>query len=86
MYRVLDESPKWLLATGQREKADQLLRKIAEYNGQTYDENDLLDKERAIEEEKPSVSLYASWGKFLKNPITLAFLVICVFAWYVYPT
>lgn len=80
-YWLIDESPKWLLATGQREKAELCLKKIAEYNGVKYNQEDLLEKEKVIEEEKPSVSLYTVWARFLRNPITVSFLLICMFAW-----
>lgn len=81
MHRVLDESPKWLLATGQREKAANLLRTIARYNEKAYNEEDLLEKEKAIEAEADTMSLETVWSKYIRNPITLAFLLITVFAW-----
>ena len=73
-----------MLATGQREKAELCLKKIAEYNGVKYSQEDLLEKEKVIEKEKPSVSLYTMWARFLKNPFTVSFLLICMFAWLVH--
>ena len=81
---MLDESPKWLLATGQRKKADDLLRNIARYNETAYNEDDLLEKEKAIEtEQAATIPLQIVWHNYVRNPATLLFLLITVFAWLV---
>ena len=78
----MDESPKWLLATGQKEKAETVLRKIAAFNGVEFDESDLIKEEKEVESDKSSsVPVLVMWKQLLQTPVTVYFLFACMFAW-----
>jgi len=83
-YWYVDESPKWLLATGQKEKAEAVLRKIAVINGEEFDEADLTREEKEVESDKKSqqsVPVLVMWKQLLQTPVTVYFLFACMFAW-----
>ena len=52
-FRLIDESPQWLIVAGKRGKAGKILKKIARYNGVEYSEKSLLREEDAAKETLP---------------------------------
>ena len=53
-FRIIPESPRWLLSRGKTEQAEKIIQKCAKVNGVKLPEN-VIDKDTADEGEKQSV-------------------------------
>ena len=79
---MVDESPRWLIASGQLEKAERVLKKAAKYNKERYNDKALYDeKTKYTESANLDKPLRAMWNNFVKEPVLLGYLAICVLSW-----
>ena len=85
MDRLIDESPQWLVAVGKKEKAADVLRKIASYNKAGYKQTVKMLTEQQREDdddqEKGGASISDVWKTFLRKPRLLMYFAINVFTW-----
>ena len=82
-FRLLDESPQRLIAAGKRKQAEKILKRIAKYNKEEYAKDSLKsEEEKALLTAKANMlSLADVWRTYIREPVILGYLAICMFAW-----
>nr|CAB3266151.1 organic cation transporter protein-like [Phallusia mammillata] len=82
-FWLIDESPIWLLATGQKDKAEKVLRKIATYNGHKNANNSatLALVEQKISEDLQSETMWSTLLHLRKSWILIGRLAVVLFSW-----
>jgi OCT family organic cation transporter-like MFS transporter 4/5 len=76
MFRLIPESPRWLLRKGRIQEAEVIIRRVAQVNKATLPD-ELFDKEdEQVVQQEPIWKLFASWNMCIRTLIVL-------FNWYV---
>ena len=84
MKRLIDESPLWLAAVGRNQEARVVLKKIAKYNNEKYDEEDfkqIEEKEDCVLKSKTNVDTEEVWGPMLRKPVMVVYILINILSW-----
>nr|CAB3266149.1 organic cation transporter protein-like [Phallusia mammillata] len=79
-YWLIDETPTWLLAKGQTEKAEQILRKNAKYNGFTETSHRLV---KPSDTRTISQSTCLTFGQILKEKRLAGRFAIMLLSWFI---
>jgi len=86
---LIDESPLWLAAVGRRAEAEQILKKIAEYNHEVYDAEEFKEIGEKEEnylnkgEDKTNSHTENVWANILKEPVMVLYTIISILSWMV---
>ncbi|XP_037082305.1 organic cation transporter protein-like [Pollicipes pollicipes] len=78
----LPESPRWLMAVGRKDKAEEVLRNVAKWNGKPFPE-ELITKERSSESLQEAQAINESFISVIKSPVLLKRAFILAFQWLV---
>ncbi|XP_037076674.1 organic cation transporter-like protein, partial [Pollicipes pollicipes] len=78
----LPESPRWLMAVGRNDKAEEVLRNVAKWNGKPFPE-ELITKERSSGSLQEPQAINESFISVIKSPVLLKRAFILAFQWLV---
>ncbi|CAG7837135.1 unnamed protein product [Allacma fusca] len=82
-FKILQESPRWLISVGRTKEAGKIIQKIARVNGRFITPEDLADALQALTEkeaEQPKKTSVGIWTLFMKKRLALNTILLCL-AW-----
>ena len=81
MFRLLDESPRWLLSVGRKEEAKIIINKVAKINGDSKFRDEMLTTRLNEVEPFNSVSWAEQLKTLLKHKVLFYRLIVMASSW-----